>query len=75
MNEEAELLKQRGESVIHLGYRRAKNKAPINAILSSAAKLNTGDIKYSPTDGIPSLKKAIINYTEENYGRIPDLTT
>ncbi len=72
MNEEAELLKQRGEPVIHLGIGEPKNKAPINAILSSAAKLNTADIKYSPTDGIPSLKKAIINYTEENYDRIPD---
>ena len=72
MNEEAELLRQRGESVIHLGIGEPKNKAPINAILTSAAKLNTGDIKYSPTDGIPSLKKAIITYTEENYGKIPD---
>jgi aspartate aminotransferase len=72
LNEEAELLRQRGESVIHLGIGEPKNKAPINAILSSAATLNTGDVKYSPTDGIPSLKKAIITYTEENYGRIPD---
>jgi len=72
MNEEAELLRQRGEAVIHLGIGEPKNKAPINAILSSAAKLNTGDIKYSPSDGIPSLKKAIITYTEENYTKIPD---
>ena len=72
MNEEAERLKQRGEAVIHLGIGEPKNKAPINAILSSAAKLNTGDIKYSPTDGILSLKEAIIDYTEENYDRIPD---
>ena len=72
MNEEAELLRQRGEPVIHLGIGEPKNKAPINAILNSAAKLNTGDIKYSPTDGIPSLKKAIIRYTEENYDKIVD---
>lgn len=72
MNEEAERLKQRGEPVIHLGIGEPKNKAPINAILNSAAKLNTGDIKYSPTDGILSLKEAIIGYTEENYNRIPD---
>jgi aspartate aminotransferase len=72
MNEEAERLKERGEPVIHLGIGEPKNKAPINAILNSAAKLNTGDIKYSPTDGILSLKEAIIDYTEENYGRIPD---
>ena len=72
MNEEAELLRQRGEPVIHLGIGEPKNKAPINAILNSAAKLSTGDIKYSPTDGIPSLKKAIATYTEENYDKIPD---
>ena len=69
LNEEAELLRQRGQPVIHLGIGEPKNRAPINAILSSAAKLNTGDIKYSPTDGIPSLKKAIIRYTEENYNK------
>jgi aspartate aminotransferase len=69
MNEEAELLRQRGEAVIHLGIGEPKNKAPLNAILSSAAKLSTGDIKYSPTDGIPSLKKAIVRYTEENYDK------
>ena len=70
LNEEAELLRQRGEPVIHLGIGEPKNKAPINAILNSAVKLNTGDIKYSPTDGIPSLKKAIIRYTEENYDKL-----
>ena len=70
LNEEARLLKEKGEAVIHLGAGEPKNKAPISAILSAAAKLNTGDIKYTPTDGIPSLKKAIIRYTEENYDRI-----
>jgi aspartate aminotransferase len=70
LNEEARLLRDRGEAVIHLGAGEPQNKAPINAILSSAAKLVTGSIKYTPTDGIPSLKKAIIRYTEENYDRI-----
>ncbi len=70
LNEEARLLRSRGLPVIHLGVGEPKNKAPITAILSSAAKLKTGDIKYTPTDGIPSLKKAIIRYTEENYNRI-----
>jgi aspartate aminotransferase len=70
LNEQARLLKEKGEAVIHLGAGEPKNKAPINAILSSAAKLNAGDIKYTPTDGIPSLKKAIIRYTEENYNRV-----
>lgn len=70
LNEEARLLREKGEAVIHLGAGEPKNKAPISAILSAAAKLNTADIKYTPTDGIPSLKKAIIKYTEENYNRL-----
>ncbi|MDI6765549.1 MAG: aminotransferase class I/II-fold pyridoxal phosphate-dependent enzyme [Bacteroidota bacterium] len=70
LNEEARLLKDKGEAVIHLGAGEPKNKAPINAILSSAAKLNTGDVKYTPADGTPSLKKAIIRYTEENYDKM-----
>lgn len=70
LNEEARLLRERGLPVIHLGIGEPKNKAPINAILSAANKLNSGDVKYTPTDGLPSLKKAIINYTEENYNRI-----
>jgi aspartate aminotransferase len=72
LNEQARLLREKGEAVIHLGIGEPKNKAPMNAILSSAAKLTAGDIKYTPTDGIPSLKKAIIHYTEENYDRAPE---
>jgi aspartate aminotransferase len=71
LNEAARLLRVKGEPVIHLGVGEPKNKAPITAILSSAAKLKAGDIKYAPTDGLPSLKKAIVRYTEENYGRLP----
>ncbi len=70
LNEEARLLRERGEAVIHLGIGEPKNRAPMTALLSAAAKLNTGDIKYTPTDGIPSLKKAIVRYTEENYDKI-----
>jgi aspartate aminotransferase len=70
LNEKARLLRVKGEPVIHLGGGEPKNKAPITAVLGSAAKLRSGDIKYAPTDGLPSLKKAIIRYTEENYGRL-----
>ncbi len=70
LNEEARLLREKGEPVIHLGIGEPKNKTPITAILSSAAKLGSGDVKYVPTDGTPSLKKAIIRYTEENYNRV-----
>ena len=70
LNNEALILREKGEPVIHLGVGEPKNKTPIAAILSSAAKLNSGDVKYAPTDGNPSLKKAIIRYTEDNYGRL-----
>jgi len=70
LNEEARILHERGEPVIHLGIGEPKNKTPINAILSSAAKLTSGEVKYTPADGTLSLKKAIIRYTEENYDRL-----
>lgn len=70
LNEEARQLRERGESVIHLGIGEPKNKTPINAILASAAKLTSGEVKYTPADGTLSLKKAIIRYTEENYDRL-----
>ncbi len=70
LNEEARLLRERGLPVIHLGIGEPKNKAPINAILAAANKLNAGEVKYTPTDGLPSLKQAIISYTEDNYDRI-----
>jgi aspartate aminotransferase len=70
LNEEARLLRQKGEPVINMGIGEPKNKTPLTAILSSAAKLSSGDIKYTPPDGTPSLKKAIIRYTEENYDKV-----
>jgi len=70
LNDEARLLRERGEPVIHLGIGEPKNKTPINAILSSAARLTSGEVKYVPPDGTLSLKKAIIRYTEENYDRL-----
>jgi aspartate aminotransferase len=70
LNEEARLLRERGEPVIHLGIGEPKNKTPIPAILSSASKLSQGDVKYCPSDGLPSLKKAIIRYTEEAYDKV-----
>ena len=70
LNEEARLLKERGEAVINLGIGEPKNKTPIAAVLASAARLTSGEIKYTPPDGLPSMKKAVIRYTEENYNRL-----
>lgn len=71
LNEEALLMKERGEPVINMSAGQPTNKAPITAILGTAAKLKTAEMKYTPVDGTRSLKKAIIRYTEENYGRLP----
>ncbi len=70
LNDEARLLRERGEAVINLGIGEPKNKTPINAMLAAAAKLSSGEVKYTPVDGVPSLKKAIIRYTEDNYDRL-----
>ena len=70
LNEEARLLRERGEAVINLGIGEPKNKTPISAILASAAKLTSGEVKYTPPDGTQALKKAVIRYTEENYDRL-----
>ncbi len=70
LNDTARRLKEKGEAVIHLGGGEPKSKAPIDAILSAAAKLNSAEIKYTPTEGIPALRKAVVRYTEENYDHV-----
>lgn len=70
LNEKAAILRDKGEPVIHLGGGEPKSRAPIDAIVAAAAHLNTGEVRYAPADGIPALKKAIIRYTEEHYGRL-----
>jgi aspartate aminotransferase len=70
LNETAALLREKGEPVIHLGGGEPKIKAPIDAIVNCSSLLSTGDVKYTPADGIPALKKAIIRYTEEHYDRV-----
>ena len=69
LNEKAAILRDKGEPVIHLGGGEPKSKVPIDALLAAASQLNTGEIRYTPADGIPALKKAIIRYTEEFYHR------
>ena len=69
LNETAALLREKGEPVIHLGGGEPKSRAPIDAIINCTALLNTGEVRYTPADGIPALKKAIIRYTEEHYDK------
>jgi len=70
LNETAALLKEKGEPVIHLGGGEPKSKAPIDAIINCTSLLNTGEVRYTPPDGIPALKKAVIRYTEEHYHKL-----
>lgn len=70
LNETAALLRDKGEPIIHLGGGEPKSKAPIDAVISCASLLNTGEVRYTAPDGIPALKKAIVRYTEEHYKKI-----
>src|SRR6185436_3737603 len=70
LNEEARLLREHGEAVINLGIGEPRNKTPLAAIIAAAAKLTSGEVKYVAPDGVPSLKKAVVRYTEENYNRL-----
>ncbi len=69
LNEKAAILRAKGEPVIHLGAGEPKSKAPVDALIAAAGHINSGEIRYTPADGIPALKKAIIRYTEEFYDR------
>ncbi len=69
LNEIAAILKAKGEPIIHLGGGEPKSKAPLDALIAATALINTGEVRYTPADGTPDLKQAIIRYTEEHYGR------
>jgi len=69
LNETAAILRSKGEPVIHLGGGEPKSKVPLDAIISATALVRSGEVRYTPADGIPALKQAIIRYTEEFYRR------
>lgn len=69
LNEIASILRAKGEPLIHLGGGEPKSKAPLDAIIAANAVLNSAEVRYTPADGIPAMKQAIIRYTEEFYGR------
>jgi aspartate aminotransferase len=67
LNEKASLLREAGEPVIHLGGGEPKSKAPAEALASCMSLLNQGEIRYTAPDGVPALKKAIVQYTAQQY--------
>ena len=70
LNQKAAMLRDKGDPVIHLGGGEPKSKSPVDAILATTALLNSGEVRYTPADGVPALKKAVIRYTEEFYHRL-----
>ena len=71
LNEKAAILRAKGDPVIHLGGGEPKGKPPLDAILAATSLLTSGEVRYTPPDGIPALKQAIIRYTEDFYGWRP----
>lgn len=69
LNEKAAILRRKGEPIIHLGGGEPKSKVPLDAIVSAVGHLNTAEIRYTPADGTPEMKQAIIRYTEDFYNR------
>ena len=69
LNDAARQLKEKGEPVINFTVGEPKNKTPQTAIAAVEEALHHGEIKYTPASGLAALKKAIIDYTEVNYGR------
>jgi len=68
-NDRANQMRAEGKPVIHLGIGEPKNRAPETALAASSDKLEDGYIKYTAAAGLPSLRRAIADYTTERYGR------
>ena len=69
LNAKAAELRKQGEAVIHLGGGEPKTKAPKKAAETAKELLETREVRYSPSGGLPELKDAIIDYTKKYYGQ------
>jgi aspartate aminotransferase len=67
MNERAALMRAKGDPVIHLGGGEPKSRAPLDAVVAASNLLNSGEVRYTPADGTPAMKAAIIRYTKDFY--------
>ncbi len=74
LNEKARKLRQDGADVINLGIGEPLNDCPEEAVTLAKIKLETRQVKYSPTSGNQNLKEAIQRYTQDHYGRTPQLS-
>ena len=57
LNEQARVLREQGESIVHLGIGEPQNTAPQAAIDTAAAALAGGKIKYTPDDRHPVVQE------------------
>ncbi len=69
LNAKASRMRQAGDPVIHLGGGEPESQAPKSAIDAGMDLLKTGEIRYTPAAGTPTMRDAIIEYTEKFYGR------
>ena len=69
INAKARALKAAGEPVIHLGGGEPTYPAPQAAVDAIIQKAQSRKIKYTPSSGTPGLKEAVLNYTQQHYGR------
>jgi aspartate aminotransferase len=64
----AKELKERGEDVIGLGAGEPDFNTPQHILDAATASMNEGQTKYTPSAGLPSLKRAIIKKFEQDQG-------
>ena len=69
--EKAKTLRESGKPIINLGIGEPSNYTPTSAVESAKARLESRNIKYTPTRGTTELVKAISNFTNEHYGIKP----
>ena len=66
----AKELKEQGEDVIGLGAGEPDFNTPQHIIDAALQSMNEGHTKYTPSAGLPALKKAIIKKFEQDQGLI-----
>ena len=65
LNEVAAILRAKGDPVIHLGGGEPKGKAPLDAILAASNLINSGEVRYTPPDGIPAQRPSALNCSSQ----------
>ncbi len=73
LNEKAGVLVREGKPVIHLGGGQPKSKAPIDTIEISERIIESREVRYTPASGTLAIKKEVVDYTKQHYGREVDV--